>query len=147
MPSERSEHHATRQALVDVYDYISPGTNEGISFLVSRLTDDMFTDSFLGGGDISLFTAGGARGVIKSTTARIFDSGGGAPASFPIELTFDLNDGEATGSWTLPDGTAQAPTFTVQLVKRATVPEGVLYLLCGETSSDDAVYSLTLLLI
>ena len=37
MPSERSEHHATRQALVDVYDYISPGTNEGISFLVSRL--------------------------------------------------------------------------------------------------------------
>ena len=150
MPSERSEHHATRQALVEVYDYISPGTNEGISFLVSRLTDDMFTDSFLGGGDISLFTAGGARGVIKSntgTTARMFDSGGGAPASFAIELTFDLNDGEATGSWTLPDGTSQAPTFGVQLVKKATVPEGVLYLFCGETSSDDAVYSLTLLLI
>src|SRR5205085_12525673 len=49
MPSERSEHHATRQALVEVYDYIRPGTNEGISFLVSRLTDDMFTDSFLAG--------------------------------------------------------------------------------------------------
>ena len=93
MPSERSEHHATRQALVEVYDYISPGTNEGISFLVSRLTDDMFTDSFLGGGDISLFTAGGTRGVIKSntgTTAQMFDPGGGAPASFPIELTREI---------------------------------------------------------
>src|SRR5690348_6670323 len=55
MPSEVSERHATRQALEAVYDYISPGTNEGISFLLSRLTDDMFTDSFLGGGDISLF--------------------------------------------------------------------------------------------
>jgi len=150
MPSERSEHHATRHALVEVYDYISPGTNEGISFLVSRLTDDMFTDSFLGGGDISLFTAGGARGVIKSNTgtaARMLDSGGGAPTSFPIELTFDLNDGEATGSWTLPDGTAQSPSFGVQLVKKTTKPEGTLYLFSGETSTDDAVYSLTLLLI
>jgi len=88
--------------------------------------------------------------VIKSntgTTAQMFDPGGGAPASFPIELTFDLNDGEATGSWTLPDGAQQAPTFGVQLVKKTTAPEGVRYLFCGETSSDDAVYSLTLLLI
>jgi hypothetical protein len=88
--------------------------------------------------------------VIKSNTgtaAQMFDPGGGAPARFPMELTFDLNDGEATGSWRLPDGTSQAPTFAVQLVKKATVPEGVLYLFCGETSSDDAVYSLTLLLI
>jgi hypothetical protein len=150
MPSERSEHHATRQALAEVYDYISPGTNEGISFLVSRLTDDMFTDSFLGGGDISLFTAGGTRGVIKSnpgTAAQMLDSGGGAPTSFPIALTFDLNDGEATGSWTLPDGTQQAPSFGVQLVKKTTRPEGALYLFSGETSSDAAAYSLTLLLI
>ena len=87
MPSERSEHHATRQALVEVFDYISPGTNEGISFLVSRLTDDLFTDSFLGGGDISLFTASGTRGVIKSNTgtdARMLDSGGGVPTDFLI---------------------------------------------------------------
>ena len=77
----------------------------------------------------------------------MLDSGGGAPTSFPIELTFDLNDGEATGSWTLPDGTAQSPSFGVQLVKKTTKPEGTLYLFSGETSSDDAVYSLTLLLI
>jgi hypothetical protein len=31
------------------------GTDEGISFEVSRLTDDLFTDSFLGGGDASKF--------------------------------------------------------------------------------------------
>src|SRR4051794_4284405 len=101
MPSERSEHRATRQSLGEVHDYISPGTNEGISFLISRLTDDMFTDSFLGGGDISLFTATGPRGLIKSNTgtaAQMFDSGGGAPTRFSIDLTVDLNDGEATGS-------------------------------------------------
>jgi hypothetical protein len=88
--------------------------------------------------------------VIKSnagTSAQMFDPGGGVPTSFPIELTFDLNDGEATGSWTLPDGTQQAPTFGVQFVKKTTRPEGILYLFSGETSSDDAAYSLTLLLI
>jgi hypothetical protein len=150
MPSEVSERHATRQALEAVYDYISPGTNEGISFLLSRLTDDMFTDSFLGGGDISLFTPSGSRGVIKSNTgtnAHMLDSGGGAPTAFPIELTVDLNDGEVTGSWTLPDGTAQTPSFGLQFLKKTTKPEGELYTFCGETTSDDAVYSLTLLLI
>ncbi len=150
MPSERSEHRATRQALGEVHAYISPGTNEGISFLISRLTDDMFTDSFLGGGDISLFTASGPRGLIKSnagTAAQMFDSGGGAPTRFPIDLTVDLNDGEATGSWTLPGGTHQTPSLGLQLVKKTTQQGGALYLFCGETSSDDAVYSLTLLLI
>jgi hypothetical protein len=150
MPSERSEYQATRQALVEVFDYISPGTNEGISFLVSRLTDNLFGDSFMGGGDISLFTPSGARGVIKSNTgtdAITLDSGGGAPTRFPIQLTVDLNDGEATGSWTLPSGTLQTPSFGTQFVKKATTPEGVLYLFSGETSSDDAVYSMSLLLI
>jgi hypothetical protein len=150
MPSELSERHATHQALEAVYDYISPGTNEGISFLLSRLTDDMFTDSFLGGGDISLFTPSGNRGVIKSNTgtdAQMLDSGGGAPTRFPIELTVDLNDGEVTGSWTLPDGTLQTPSFELQFIKKTTKPEGQLYSFTGETTSDDAVYSLTLLLI
>ena len=32
MSSERTEHRATQHALKEVYEYISPGTNEGISF-------------------------------------------------------------------------------------------------------------------
>ena len=150
MPTEHAERHATKEALIEVYDYISPGTNEGISFGLSRLTDDLYTDSFLSAGDISLFTASGVRGVIKTntgTTATMLDSGGGTPTSFPAELTLDLNDGTATGSWTLPDGTAQTPSFEVQYVKKTDRPEGALYLFAGETSSDDAAYSVTLLLI
>jgi hypothetical protein len=150
MPSERTEHRATQHALKEVYDYISPGTNEGISFGLSRLTDDLFTTSFLSGGDISLFTPEGERGVIKSNTptnGTMLDSGGGAPASFAVALTVDLNDGEVTGDWTLPDGTAQNPTFELQFMKETDMPEGKLYGFCGEASSDEAVYSLTLLLI
>src|SRR4051794_35235824 len=64
MPSERTENRTTRHALGQVFDYISPGTNEGISFALSRLTDDLFTDSFLGGGDITLFTPSAHRGSI-----------------------------------------------------------------------------------
>jgi hypothetical protein len=150
MPSEHAEHRQTQHALKQVFEYISPGTNEGISFGVSRLTDDLYTDSFLSAGDISLFTPSGSRGVIKTNTgtdATMLDSGGGAPTSFPLELTVDLNDGVATGAWTLPDGTSQAPSFELQFVKDTTRPEGSLYLFAGETSTDDAVYSLTLLLI
>jgi hypothetical protein len=130
MPSERSEHHATRQALEQVHDYIAPGTNEGISFAVSRLTDDLFADSFLGGGDISLYMPTGARGVIQSNTRT-------------DALLLDAND----GSPTLPSGTQQTPTFRIQFVKQTTRPEGNLYSFCGEDSTDDAVYSLALLLI
>ena len=132
-----------------MYDYISPGTNEGISFSLSRLTDDLFTDSFLAGGDISLFTPSGRRGSIRSQQSNgwMLSSSGGAPSQFPIELTVDLSSGTASGSWTLPDGAAQTPTFEVQHVKTVSRPEGTLVLFAGETSSDDGGYSLALLLI
>lgn len=149
MPSERTEHRDTEQALTRVYDYISPGTNEGISFSLSRLTDDLFTDSFLAGGDISLFTPSGRRGSIRSQLSNgwMLSSGGSAPSEFPIELSLDLSSGTASGSWALPDGVAQTPTFEVQYIKTVTRPEGTMLLFAGETSSDDGGYSLALLLI
>ena len=149
MPSERTEHRETQHALGQVFDYISPGTNEGISFSLSRLTDDLFTDSFLAGGDISLFTPSGQRGSIRSQSSEgwLLSSGGGAPTQFPIELTVDLSSGGASGSWTLPDGTAQTPSFSLQHIKSVTRPEGNMLLFAGETSSDDAAYALALLLI
>ncbi len=149
MPSERTEHRDTEQALTQVYDYISPGTNEGISFSLSRLTDDLFTDSFLAGGDISLFTPSGHRGSIRSQQSNgwMLSSGGGAPTEFPVELTIDLSSGTGSGNWTLPDGTAQTPTFALQHVKTVSRPEGTMLLFAGETTSDDGGYSLALLLI
>jgi hypothetical protein len=149
MPSERSEHRKTHQALGRVFEYISPGTNEGISFSLSRLTDDLFADSFLGGGDISLFTPSGHRGSIRSQLSHgyVLSSSGGAPTQFPIELKVDLTTARGSGNWTLPGGTAQTPTFELQHVKTVIVPEGNMLLFGGETSSDGAVYSLALLLI
>jgi hypothetical protein len=149
MPSERTENRRTRHALGQVFDYISPGTNEGISFALSRLTDDLFTDSFLGGGDISLFTPSGHRGSIRSQLSHgyMLSSGGGAPTQFPIALTVDLSTGKSSGTWTLPDGTVQAPHFGLQHVRTQNQPEGLLILFAGETTTDDAVYSLALLLI
>lgn len=149
MPSERTENRDTERALTEVYDYISPGTNEGISFSLSRLTDDLFTDSFLAGGDISLFTPSGRRGSIRSQLSNgwILSSTAGSPSQFPIELTVDLSTGTGSGDWTLPDGTAQTPTFELQHIKTVSRPEGTMLLFAGETSSDDGAYSLALLLI
>jgi hypothetical protein len=149
MPSERTEHRDTEHALTQIFDYISPGTNEGISFSLSRLTDDLFADSFLAGGDISQFTASGRRGTIHSQLSNgyVLASAGGAPAEFPVSLTVDLNTGVASGNWTLPDGTAQSPSFDLQHVKTVNRPEGIMQLFVGETSSDDGAYSVALLLI
>jgi len=149
MPTERTEHQRTEHALREVFDYISPGTNEGISFVISRLTDDLFTDSFLGGGDISLFTASGRRGVIRSqqSNGSTLDSAGGAPAQFPLTLELDLNSGEASGSWTLPNGIAQTSSFRLLFVKSAAGPKGNTLMFGSDSTSDDAAYSLTLVLI
>jgi hypothetical protein len=149
MPTERQEHRDTEKALTQVYDYISPGTNEGISFSLGRLTDDLFTDSFLAGGDISLFTPSGRRGTIRSQESNgwVLSSTGGSPTQFAVELTVDLSSGTASGNWTLPDGTAQAPSFELQHIKPVSRPEGTMLLFAGETSSDDGAYSLALLLI
>ena len=149
MPTERQEHQDTEKALTQVNDYISPGTNEGISFSLGRLTDDLFTDSFLAGGDISLFTSSGRRGTIRSQESNgwVLSSTGGSPAQFAVELTVDLSSGTGSGNWTLPDGTAQTPIFELQHIKTVSRPEGTMLLFAGETSSDDGAYSLALLLI
>src|SRR5689334_14141814 len=119
MSSEVREHQTTNRALHQIYKYISPGTNEGISFELSRLTDDIFTTSFLGGGDISLFTPSGARGTIKSqrTNAYVLSSGGGVPAAFTFDLSVDLNTSKATLKWTLPSGPAMTATMILDHIK------------------------------
>jgi hypothetical protein len=131
-------------------NWVKSGTNEGISFEISRLTDDLFTDSFLGGGDASKFTASGHRGTLTSqlSNAYILDSGGGAPHKFAIQFTFDLNTGEASGNWNNPV-TSQAEAVTVNLTffKSATAPEGKYYIFYGDKSSDKAGYGFTFILL
>lgn len=145
MPSEVREHQRTDHAMEEVYKYISPGVNEGISFEISRLTDDLFTSSFLGGGDISLFTASGARGSIRSqdSSAYVLDSSAGPPTQFTFDLSIDLNTAKATLKWTPPGGTPQSATMSLDYVKKTT--SALPYLLFGaDEVSDDAVYTLSL---
>jgi hypothetical protein len=149
MPTETTEDRRTHTALNKVLAYIRPGTNEGISFSLGRLTDDLFTDSFLAGGDISLFTPSGAHGSIRSQDSNgwLLSSTAGPPSQFPIELRINLGTGAAKGNWTLPGGTTQSPSFRLQHVKTTRKPEGTQLVFAGETSSDGAVYSVALLLI
>jgi hypothetical protein len=126
------------------------GTNEGISFEVSRLTDDLFTDSFLGGGDASKFAPSGHRGTLTSqlSNAYFLDSGGGAPHKFAIQFTFDLSKGKALGTWTNPvTGQAETVSVTLTFFKNATAPEGKYYVFYGDKSSDKAGYSFTFILL
>ena len=126
------------------------GTNEGISFEVSRLTDDLFTDSFLGGGDASKFTPSHHRGTLTSqlSYAYILDSAGGAPHKLAIQFTFDLSKDKALGTWTNPvTGQAETVSVTLTFFKSPTAPEGKYYVFYGDKSSDKAGYSFTFILL
>jgi hypothetical protein len=150
MATEKKEIQASNKALDAIAKWIKSGTNEGISFGISRLTDDLFTNSFLGGGDASIFTSVGSRGKLTSqlSNAYILDSGGGAPHKFAIQFTFDLNTGKASGSWNNPvTAQAEAVTVTLTFFKTATAPEGKYYIFYGDKSSDKAGYAFTFLLL
>jgi hypothetical protein len=149
MTSETTENRATHDALGKVFSYISPGTNEGITFALSRLTDDLFGDSFLGGGDISLFVASDDRGVIigQEASAWTLDAKSGAAVPLPIELKLDLDSGQASGAYTPSAGTPTTFSFRVEYDKSAQRPEGEMLLFGSERSSDEAQYSLALVLI
>ena len=150
MATETQEQRATNRALDVMANWMKAGTNEGISFQISRLTDDLFTDSFLGGGDASQFTASGRRGKLTSqlSKAYILASGGGVPHEFPIQFTFNLNNARATGSWNNPvTGQAGTPTIVLTFFKVAARPEGKYYIFYGDRSSDKAGYIVTFLLL
>ena len=143
MATEKQEQKATNHALDILANWMKAGTNEGISFEISRLTDDLFTDSFLGGGDASRFTASGRRGTLTGQLAKayILDSAGGVPHQFPIQFTFNLNTGKATGNWNNPvTGQAETTTITLTFFKRASRTEGKYYIFYGDRSSDQAGY-------
>jgi hypothetical protein len=148
MVTESAEHHATRNALKQVYDYISPGTNEGISFALTCTGISPNLDTWAGGGDMSLFSPGGQHGSIhsQSSTASVLD-GAGTAVAFPIEVRLNLDTGKVQGAWTVPGGPAQSPTFSVELCKDLTRPEGRNLIFVTDKSSDDFAYTLSLLLI
>ena len=151
MPTEAHENAATGHALDQIANWLRPGTNEGISFEMSRLSDDLFTDSFLAGGDISLFTAAGPRGVIKSqlSKANRLDSGGGPPAQFDIDISIDLNSRIVTGKWAYPGEPLKTYHFTLTFLKKRPGDAGEQIIFYGEDApaDDDAGYTLSFTLL
>jgi hypothetical protein len=114
MATEKQEHKATQHALDAIANWMKPPTgNEGINYAIARLgafpTD---RESFIGGGDTSIFTPSGHRGILTSSLpgeAVFFDG-----TQFPIVFTFDLNSGTANGTWTNP-ATAAVETVSIKL--------------------------------
>jgi hypothetical protein len=149
MTTEAKEAKATSEALDQVSKYIKPGINEGISWTLSRLTEDLFGDSLLAGGDASQFTASGKRGTLHSQESNAYllsPSGDGETTVVPITLAFDLNEGVVKLSWTPSGEAGKNVSFNVELDRKdvhAADGEGT-YLFHAENASDGAGYSLML---
>lgn len=149
-PTEHQEYLELQEALEAISKWLSSGTNEGANFLVTRLTGPVGEGSLFGGADISQWTAGGPRGSLHSNGGTAFDLGfgGGAPVSYPLDATVDLNIGEVELSWAPPPGhPIRSSTFRLSYVKHVPPPNGPTYFFDTEKSSDEAVYSFTVVLL
>src|SRR5208337_4002879 len=152
MTTEKGEHKATKHALDEIANWMRPPlTNEGINYSIARLTIDPAIFSFIGGGDASIFTPSGQRGTLSSIVdgVGLLSQDFVTATSFPIIFTFDLNAGTAIGTWTNPVlNQAESVTITLEFNKMANDPNlGQYYIFTGDSSTDQAGYILTFMLL
>ena len=135
-------------ALQAISDWVSSGAGEGANFLVTRLTGPVSEGSLFGGADISRFAPAGARGVLHSQggVAYHLDFAGGSHVNFPLEAHMDLNSGKVTLNWMPPNQPACSSAFRLAYVQKL-ASHGPTYLFDTEKSTDEAVYSLTVVLL
>ena len=148
-PTEQQERRRLYRALKEISDWLRPGTNEGANFLVTRLTGPLDVGSLFGGADISRWVPGGRRGSLESQggTAFALGFGGGTPVSFALDAEVDLNAGKVSLQWTPPNQPIQSATFTLAFVKKVPPPNGPSYFFDADATSDQAVYSFTVVLL
>jgi hypothetical protein len=145
----RKEQVNLDHALHAISDWVRSGTGEGANFLITRLTGPIGEGSFYGGADISRLTPGGTRGSLDSRGghAYLLDFGGGSPVNFPLEAHIDLNSGEVTLNWAPLGQPARSSTFRLAYVKKLAPPHGPTYFFDTEMTTDEAVYSFTVVLL
>jgi hypothetical protein len=149
MPSEHAEHQATIHALDHIDAWMRPQTNEGITFALARVTGDLATSSFLGGGDLSLYTPASPRGSLRAQLSNIeLPDGSGGLLSQPLDLTFDLRTAKVVATYTDP-ATLIAATAHLTVEHDLTVgPVGARYYVFHADHVDDGagwMLALTLL--
>jgi hypothetical protein len=145
----RKEQVNLEHALQAISDWVGSGTREGANFLITRLTGPIGAGSFFGGADISQFTPTGVRGSLHSQggTAYHLEFGGGRPVQFPLEARVDLNSGEVTLRWMPPGQPSRSATFGLAYVQKLAPPHGPIYFFDTERTTDEAVYSFTVVLL
>jgi hypothetical protein len=144
----RKEHINMEHALQAISDWVRSGAGERANFLVTRLTGPIAGGSLFGGADISQFTPAGARGSLHSQggIAYHLDFSSGSHVNFPLEAHVDLNSGEVTLTWMPPDQAAHSSTFRLAYVQKL-ASHGPTYFFDTEQTTDEAVYSLTVVLL
>lgn len=144
----RKEQVNLEHALQAISDWVGSGSGEGANFLVTRRTGPIGEGSLFGGADISRFTPTGSRGTLHSQggIAYHLDFGSGRHVNFPLEAHMDLNSAEVTLNWMPPNQPAQSSTFRLAYVQKL-ASHGPTYFFDTEQTTDEAVYSLTVVLL
>jgi len=149
MPTEHAEHVATTLAWSEVDAWMRPGTNEGITFGITRLAGALAASaSFVGGGDLSLYTAGSPRGSLRSQGSSVDAIDAGLVHSAPIDVAVSLRTGVVEATWNDPvSASAMTAKLTLELDQAIGPVGGRAYLFHGESVHDDASWTLAMTLL
>ena len=144
----RKEHINLEHALQAISDWVRSGAGEGANFLVTRLTGPITGGSLFGGADISQFTrpVPGGHCAARAGSPIDLDFSSGSHVSFPLEAHVDLNSGEVALTWMPPAQAAHSSAFRLAYVQKL-ASHGPTYFFDTEQTTDEAVYSLTVVLL
>ncbi|HLX41043.1 MAG TPA: hypothetical protein VKR42_10955 [Ktedonobacteraceae bacterium] len=143
--AEALEHLSTHHAMKKLSNWFNPTSgNEGGNYVVTR------NDShYIGGTSIMVqdaitsFTATGTLGTIGSGATGIGFTLDGKPVT--AQFSLDLDKAQGTLNWTVAGGTPQTATFALILYHDTPAISSVSFY--ADTASDEAAYSLNILML
>jgi hypothetical protein len=135
-----SEHISdrTRDALEKLKRYSENQGNEGAALTFSRLAESLFTESFFAGG--ATVNPTGNTLESEKCEAWMLSPNGGAPNEFAMSMSLDFDSARVSGLWTLPDGTAQTPSFRIRFIESQ--QDGQFLIFNSDRADDGATYGL-----
>ncbi len=141
--AETLEHRSTHRAMEKLSHWLNPTSgNEGGNYVLTRNDSNYIDGTSIIVQDALMFTASGTLGTIGRQEGQGFTLGG-TPVT--AQFSLDLDTATATLNWTVANGTPQTATFVLVLYHDAPAINSMAFY--ADTASDQAAYSLNILLL
>ena len=141
--AETLERRSTHRAMEKLSKWFNPASgNEGGNYVLTRNDSDYLGGTSIIVQDALTFSAGGTLGTIGGQAGQGFTLDG---KTVTAQFSLDLDAAQGTLNWTAANGTPQTATFVLVLYHDAPTINSVAFY--ADTASDQAAYSLNILML